>query len=196
MRVFLSIFTLLDINIQPFGKPEAHFFFSSLFVFKHGDTVNPGITMSRLGRIRGTTLAVGQLPSLIVTLLIILQMSIVSAYPHTLSPVSPLRKGVSKSPAPEYDFPGSITICRRDYYEDCTTLVEAPASIQRRCTQVPAGFDERISSFEVKNGCCEFFSSIGCAGGRLLIGCNEKKPTLFGFSNNRISSWKCYFGDK
>ena len=153
--------------------------------------------MGRLGRVRGATKAVDHFYcSLIVTLLLILQMSLVSAYPRILRPAYPLRKAVSQSPAPEYDFPGSITICRRDYYEDCTTLVEAPASIQRRCTQVPAGFDERISSFEVKNGCCEFFPNIGCTGERLLIGCNERESTLFGLSNNRISSWKCYFGDQ
>ena len=155
-----------------------------------------------MGRIWGATQAVDDhyffFSSLIVTLLLMLQILPVSAYPRTIiSSVSPLRsRAIPQSPAPEYNFPGSITICRQDYYEDCTTLVEAPASVQRRCTQVPDGFDERVSSFEVKGGCCEFFPSNGCAGQRLLIGCNERKATLFGSMNNRISSWKCYFGDK
>jgi len=120
----------------------------------------------------------------------------VLANPLMLRPASPIRKVPHEfANAPSYSFPGSITVCRRDYYEDCTTLVEMPNSVQRSCTEVPGGFNDRISSLEIRNGCCEFHRGFGCKGGRLLVACNERKGTLFGITNNQISSWKCYFGD-
>lgn len=123
--------------------------------------------------------------------------SLAWASPSALRLASPIRKVPQEfASAPSYNYPGSITVCRRDYYEDCTTLVEMPNSVQRRCTEVPDGFNDRISSLEIKNGCCEFYRGFGCKGGRLLVACNERKGTLFGITNNQISSWKCYFGDK
>lgn len=118
----------------------------------------------------------------------------------TLAPTPSLTAGLlprQLSPAPpSYTFPGSVTICRSDYYSDCTAFVELPASVQRRCTNVPADFNDRISSFEVKNGCCEFHRRYDCIGGVLLVACNEKRGTLLGLSSNQISSWRCYFGEK
>ncbi|KAF8429047.1 hypothetical protein EV426DRAFT_702833 [Tirmania nivea] len=122
--------------------------------------------------------------------------SLVWAYPSALHPASLIRKVPQEfASAPSYNFPGSITVCRQDYYKDCTTLVEMPNSVQRRCTEVPKGFNDRISSLEIKNGCCEFHRGFDCKGGRLLVACNERKGTLFGITNNQISSWKCYYGD-
>ncbi|KAF8442740.1 hypothetical protein BGX38DRAFT_1144015 [Terfezia claveryi] len=122
--------------------------------------------------------------------------SLVWANPSALRLASPIRKVPHEfSSGPSYNFPGSITVCRRDYYEDCITLVEMPDSVQRRCTEAPGGFNDRISSLVIQNGCCEFHRGFDCKGGRLLAACNERKGTLFGISNNQISSWKCYFGD-
>ncbi|KAF8471765.1 hypothetical protein BDZ91DRAFT_716482 [Kalaharituber pfeilii] len=99
-------------------------------------------------------------------------------------------------PGPSFNFPGSVTVCQRDYYENCTTLVEAPGSVSRRCTRAPIEYNDRISSLEVKNGCCQFFKVFECRGATVLVACNEKKGTLFGTKNNQISSWKCYFGER
>jgi len=146
-------------------------------------------------------MALYKLTTFYISFLLLIQLlqlpSLTWANPSALRPASPIRKVPQEfASAPPYNFPGSITVCRQDYYEDCTTLVEMPNSVQRRCTEVPDGFNDRISSLEIKNGCCEFHRGFGCKGGRLLVACNERKGTLFGITNNQISSWKCYFGDK
>ncbi|KAI5805266.1 hypothetical protein DFH27DRAFT_609063 [Peziza echinospora] len=87
----------------------------------------------------------------------------------------------------------SIKICRLPFFEDCTTLLKLPGAANPPCTDVPKEFDERISSLEVRNGCCDFFVNGNCKGGLMFTSCNQQRQNLVGLANNQISSWRCKF---
>ncbi|KAJ7256080.1 hypothetical protein C8J57DRAFT_1517812 [Mycena rebaudengoi] len=94
-------------------------------------------------------------------------------------------------PAPQT--PGNVRVCTdAGFTGNCQTLNGGST----QCVNVPGGFNDEISSFGPDDGQdCFIFADAGCVGAQngpiRFPGISNLKTVGF---NDKMSSWKCFFG--